>query len=307
MRIRVKGTPFLHPSYGFSINVSKIRPVGEGSIKKAAELLKAKLALEGLFDESRKRFIDAPPERIGLISSVGSAAYHDFVKIAGDRWGGMKIFVRDVQVQGEIAEQHIEEAISSFNIDEPMVDVIVIIRGGGSSEDFTVFNSEKIVRSIASSRTPTVVAVGHEVDVSLAELVADKRCSTPTHAAEFLTLDRKEQSRELQTKKDHMVALIDRKVEGSLEDIQANKNNLNTFLDNKIRALDDEIRYLSSIIAALNPRSILKRGYAIVKKSGKILGEEVPSVGDRITIETYSSNIKADIFNVELRKGDEYV
>ncbi len=98
--IRVKGVPFLHHLYGFSINVQFMQPVGEGSLRRAAQLLEAKLTKEGLFDESRKRQIEYPPTRLGLITSVGSAAYQDFIKILGERWGGIAIEVADVQVQG---------------------------------------------------------------------------------------------------------------------------------------------------------------------------------------------------------------
>ena len=101
MLLEVRAVPRLHPQFGFSLTVQNITPVGEGSIKRAATLLQAKLAKEGLFDENRKRRLPYPPARVGLITSVGSAAYADFIKILDARWGGIELLMADVQVQGE--------------------------------------------------------------------------------------------------------------------------------------------------------------------------------------------------------------
>src|SRR6266540_4574397 len=115
MVVAVRGVPRLHQQYGFSITVQSIQPVGEGSIKKAAALLEAKLAAEGLFDEERKRALPYPPRRIGLITSGESAAYRDFIKIINARWGGVEIVLLDVQVQGEAAPGQVVRAIEYCN------------------------------------------------------------------------------------------------------------------------------------------------------------------------------------------------
>src|SRR5665213_3602045 len=190
MLLRVRGQPRLHPLYGFSVTVSSIQPAGEGSIKRAAALLQAKLAAEGLFDESRKRPLPYPPSRIGLITSAQSAAYADFIKIINARWQGVEIQLIDVQVQGEVAPDQITAALERFNGEAEPPETIVIIRGGGSAEDLAAFSTEQVTRAVAASRVPTLVAIGHEIDLSLAELAADRRASTPSNAAELLVPDR---------------------------------------------------------------------------------------------------------------------
>ena len=232
--IRVKGVPFLHHLYGFSINVQFMQPVGEGSLRRAAQLLELKLTKEGLFDENRKRDLSYPPGRIGLITSVGSAAYHDFIKIIGERWGGISIEVADVQVQGEIAPSQIIKALEYFNSEKEPVDVVVIIRGGGSADDLAAFSSESVTRAVATSRTPTLVAIGHEVDISLAEKAADKRGSTPTHAAELLSPDRRQIVKDLDNQKIFIAQLLEGRFEVFKEELNVIKNSVNESIDSYI-------------------------------------------------------------------------
>jgi exodeoxyribonuclease VII large subunit len=301
LKIRVKGSPFLHPIYGFSINVSQIRPVGEGSIKKAAKLLEQKLKSEGLFELSRKRSIEYPVTSIGLITSVGSAAYHDFVKIISERWSGLDIRVKDVQVQGEASKQQIINALDFFNTSPDSVDAIVIIRGGGSAEDLSSFNEEHLVRSVATSRIPTLVAIGHEIDISLAELVADQRCSTPTHAAETLTPNKKDILNELSRASMQMVNLIVSYSKSSRQLLEENRK----LLGERIYLIfDNEIRYLKdskNLLDVLDPLDILKRGYAIVRKNGRFIDSKLLKVGDNLTVETYSSNIEVSVKKLKLK------
>ncbi|HUY53233.1 MAG TPA: exodeoxyribonuclease VII large subunit [Candidatus Dormibacteraeota bacterium] len=301
LKIRVKGTPFLHPQYGFSINVSQIRPIGEGSIKKATKLLENKLKNEGLFDLSRKRMIQYPSTSIGLITSVGSAAYHDFIKIINERWSGLDIKVRDVQVQGDIAASQIINAIDNFNGDIDPVDVLVIIRGGGSVEDLSSFNEEQLIRSIASSRVPTLVAIGHEVDICLSELVADKRCSTPTHAAEILTPNKKDVKKELKAIGFQMENLIENKIIFSYRDLQDNRDKLFERIDLLFDRYNRQIMDFKNLLNVLNPLDILKRGYAVIKRSGKLIAPVLVKVDDKLTIETYSVNIEVKVRNVKLK------
>jgi len=135
MMLKVRGLPKLHNLYGFSVNVQTIQPVGEGTIKRAAQLLQAKLTAEGLFDEARKRSLPYPPARIGLITSKQSAAYADFIKILDVRWRGLEVELIDVQVQGEVAPAQITAAIEQFNGRPQPPETLIIIRGGGSAED----------------------------------------------------------------------------------------------------------------------------------------------------------------------------
>lgn len=226
MVVRVSGSPRLHAQYGFSVNFQAIQPVGEGSIRKAADLLQAKLAAEGLFDPQRKRALPYPPRRIALITAGGSAAYADFIKITNARWRGLTIDHYDVLVQGEQAPGQIVAAIGAVNALADVPDVLVLTRGGGSAEDLAAFSSELVTRAVAASRVPTLVAIGHEVDISLAELAADQRASTPSNAAELLTPDRQEVLRQLAADKQDLRSALKRLVQGRLELLKTARSDL---------------------------------------------------------------------------------
>ncbi len=189
--IKVLGTPKLTKWGRFSLNVSSYDLTGEGNIRKAYEQLKAKLEAEGLFEPSRKRSLPVFPASIGLVTSTESQAFNDFIKIINERWGGIVIQVFPVQVQGLAAPDQIAAALNYFNQLARPVDVVVIIRGGGSGEDLQAFSAETVVRAVAASRTPTIVGVGHEDDHSLADFAADLRASTPTDAARKVVPNRK--------------------------------------------------------------------------------------------------------------------
>lgn len=300
--IRVKGVPFLHAQYGFSINVQFMQPVGEGSLKRAALLLELKLAKEGLFDESRKRAIAYPPARLGLVTSVGSAAYHDFIKILGERWGDISIEVADVQVQGDIAPSQIVNALEYFNSEKEPVDVIVIIRGGGSADDLAAFNSEIVTRAVATSRTPTLVAIGHEVDVSLAEKAADKRGSTPTHAAEILSPDKRQLIKEFISVRSQLDQFIDDKFrvfsEAVLESRKNNEEAIMTYIAN----LESILGQKKLLLDILSPLSALKRGYAIIRQGGKIMtSAKALKAGSYISTELKDGQVISKITEVKLK------
>lgn len=192
MRLKVMGVPKVTNWGRFSLTVRAYELAGEGALQKAFELLKAKLDAEGLFEPSRKRLLPDYPQTIGLITSTDSEAYKDFCKILNERWGGVTVDVAHVQVQGLPAPDQIVAAINYFNQLAVPPDVLVVIRGGGSLEDLQAFNTETVTRALASSRTPTIVGVGHEGDVSLADLVADVRAATPTDAARKVVPNKQE-------------------------------------------------------------------------------------------------------------------
>ena len=187
MRLIVTGTPRVSMKSGrFSIYVDKVEVAGEGDLKKALELLKAKLKTEGLFDISRKRKIARFPQRIGLVTSREAAAYTDFIKVLKNRFGGLEIYLKHVHVQGEKAIPDIVDAIKLLNAKLPNLDCLVVTRGGGSLDDLHAFNSEEVARAIFASKIPVICAVGHERDESICDFVADLRASTPSNAAELL-------------------------------------------------------------------------------------------------------------------------
>ncbi|HSX17151.1 MAG TPA: exodeoxyribonuclease VII large subunit [Patescibacteria group bacterium] len=277
MMLAVKGVPRLHPQYGFSVNVLSMRPVGQGSIKKAAALLEAKLAAEGLFDPARKRSLPYPPQRIGLIASAESAAYRDFVKVLAARWGGIEITLIDVQVQGEVAPAQLAAAVEQFNQLAEPPEVLVMTRGGGSAEDLQAFSTEQVTRAVAGSRIPTLVAIGHEVDSSLAELAADQRASTPSNAAELLVPDRRAMLAQLNAYRDHLAhraAAVIREAQQAIVLARA------TLLNSTELAVIQARRQLQAnqqLLAAYDPQTALKRGYALVRAGSHIVrsGREI--------------------------------
>lgn len=210
MQVRVSGSPRLTKWGKFSFTVRSIELAGEGALRRAYDLLKAKLEAEGLFAETRKRALPLIPRRIGLITSGQSAAYADFMKILNSRWGGIEVQLVDVQVQGAKAPAQIMAAFDYFDELADPVDVVVLIRGGGSLEDLQAFNTEAVCRAVAGSRTPTIVGVGHEVDTSLADLAADRRAVTPTDAARLAVPDRQEVRQRLRHLQRSMEACLSR-------------------------------------------------------------------------------------------------
>jgi exodeoxyribonuclease VII large subunit len=250
MLLKVRGVPRLHNLYGFSVNIAQIQPTGEGSIKKAAQLLQAKLAKEGLFDESRKRPLPYPPARLGLIAAKQSAAYADFVKILNARWRGMAVEHIDVQVQGEAAPAQLVAAIEQFNSHVEPPAALVIIRGGGSAEDLAAFSTEVVTRAVAASRVPTLVAIGHEVDLSLAELAADRRASTPSNAAELLVPDRQHVLAWLGDADAQMQQCVDRRFQSARADIGQRANVIEQTVSHYLQAAGHNLKSYQHLIDA---------------------------------------------------------
>jgi exodeoxyribonuclease VII large subunit len=277
MVVRVSGNPRLHNLYGFSVNVQTITPVGEGALRRAADLLAAKLQAEGLFDADRKRLLPYPPARIALITAADSAAYADFIKILNARWRGVVVDHYDVQVQGEPAPGQIVAAIAAANAAPALPDVIVLTRGGGSADDLAAFSTEQVTRAVASSRVPTLVAIGHEVDVSLAELAADQRASTPSNAAELLTPDRSVVLRQLAELRTDLGNGLVRIVATRKDWLRLQTVELNRGLQGAYQAAAFRLQTARQLLEAYNPTAALQRGYALVR-SGAGHGRLIKSV-----------------------------
>jgi len=180
------------PRGDYQLLIEAVEPKGIGALQLAFMQLKAKLEAEGVFHVSRKQPLPAFPERIGVVTSPVGAAIHDLLTIVHRRWPIAQIVIAPVAVQGSEAVGQIVRAIEMFNQVSPpvgTVDVLIVGRGGGSLEDLWAFNEERVVRAIAASRIPLVSAVGHETDVTLADLTADCRAPTPSAAAELVTPD----------------------------------------------------------------------------------------------------------------------
>lgn len=268
MKVMVRGVPKITKWGKFSFTVTKVAPVGEGSLKKAFEMLKKKLTDEGLFDASRKRSLPEELTRIGVISSVDAAGYKDFVKIINARWGGLKIFTAHTQVQGLDAPEQIIRALKYFN-ERMDVQAVVILRGGGSKDDLSCFNDENLVRAVAASKIPVVCGIGHEVDESLCDLACDVRASTPSNAAELLTRDRKS------------------------EKVKAKVEQMYQKIISEMRFLESELAQKKRIIETLNPENVLKQGYAIL--TGDF------DVGSVVKITTFDKIMEAEVKKCQKR------
>lgn len=209
MMVNVLGVAGIHQKSGkFSIRAEQITPAGEGSLRIAFEKLRAQLDAEGLFDPTRKRILPRFPHHIGLITAKGSQAYNDFTKILQNRLGGLHVYFLPASVQGTQAPKELIGAITYAQKKLPQLDALVICRGGGSLEDLQAFNDEHVVRAIFASSIPTIVGVGHEGDISLADLVADMRASTPSNAAEILVPERQALLNEIQAHIRHIESML---------------------------------------------------------------------------------------------------
>lgn len=187
-RVVLTGTATVYVARGrLQFVADDARLAGRGALLEALERLKQKLADEGLFDPTRKRSLPGEPRVIGVVTSASGAAIHDIIKVAFRR-GRVRILLSPAAVQGAGAAARIAEALSLIDR-TPGIDAVIVGRGGGSAEDLSAFNDEEVVRRVASMRMPVVSAVGHEVDVTLVDLVADARASTPSQAAEMLVPD----------------------------------------------------------------------------------------------------------------------
>ncbi|MDB5186840.1 MAG: exodeoxyribonuclease large subunit [Candidatus Saccharibacteria bacterium] len=287
MKVIITATPKLTQWGKFSLTVRAIRPSGEGSLKKSFELLREKLDKEGLFAVERKRALPGLPHHVAVISSVQAAGYADFVKILDDRWGGLQIDVASVQVQGAGAPDQMIQALKYFNSQESLPEVIVIIRGGGSADDLSAFNDELLVREIAASRIPTLVGVGHEVDVSLADMVADVRAATPSNAAQILVPDRSEVIRAVRRQVQSLLPRTEQAIDNKILGVRAQLSDVIVAIDRRHTRQQDQLDALRRVLAELDPRKVLTRGYALVR------GQIAP--GNIIEIEKSDIVITAEV------------
>lgn len=293
MKVVVRGTPKLTKWGKFSFTVNAVKPMGEGSLKKAFELLKKKLGDEGLFDPAKKRPLPKDITKLGVISSTQAAGYADFIKILNARWGGIKVQVAHTQVQGMDAPDQIIRALNYFN-EHGDVQVIAILRGGGSADDLSCFNDEALTRAIAASKIPVITGIGHEVDESLADLAADVRASTPSNAAEMLTPDREAIKENINNTVIRIKNLVISKIDARVRDDAEKLKTIHDFILTKLGQLESQLTQKMKVLEAMNPEKVLRQGYAIL--SGKV------SPGSVVKITTYDKEINAEIKDVYDRK-----
>lgn len=287
--------------------IEEMEPQGQGALLLGFEQLKKKLAAEGLFAEERKRALPFLPDSIGIVTSDNGAALHDMLRIIGDRYSDRRVVVRPVKVQGDGAARAIAMAIADLNRFGE-VDVIIVGRGGGSLEDLWAFNEEVVARAIYASDIPVVSAVGHEIDFTIADFVADRRAPTPTAAAEMVVprkADLLEQVnlldyqllRNIQTKlamsKESYRAWVKRLADPGrrLRENQQRLDDLSMDLlrrfQERLRQSKDQLAEVAGRLGALSPLAVLDRGYSITHKLPEetiVKNAEALEIGDRVRV-----------------------
>lgn len=312
------------PRGQYQLIINKMEPKGIGALQLAFQQLKEKLEKEGLFDRAHKKEIPFMPKKIGIVTSPTGAAIKDILNIIDRRFANVEILIYPVKVQGEGAAQEIAEAIAELN-NCTDIDVIISGRGGGSLEDLWAFNEEVVARSIYNSRIPVISAVGHEIDITIADLVADKRALTPSEAGE-LVVPRKDLLIEKTEKfKERLLQSLTSKLRLSKEKLDriassyamrqpfdkfnrlqqrldefAQRLNLN--ITHTLRTEREKLSGIAGKLESLSPLNVLKRGYTITtrledNKSLRYITDL--SKGDKIKTNLSKGCIISEILSIE--------
>ncbi|MCC7495027.1 MAG: exodeoxyribonuclease VII large subunit [Fimbriimonadaceae bacterium] len=273
----------------YQLYVRELQPDGLGALYAAFERLKQRLGAEGLFDEARKRPLPAYPRRVALLTSLGSAAVRDLLRVLRQRWPALRIVLIDALCQGSDAPASLIRGLHLANrCDE--LDLIVIGRGGGSIEDLWAFNDEGLARAVAASRVPLVSAVGHETDFTICDFVADLRAATPSHAAQLAVPDQAELQQRLTQLAGRAGSGLERTVAGArwrleavsqraiwqrpaalwepwaqrLDDLDGR---LQQAVGQAVEVAGRRLERAGTLLGALDPTAVLQRGYAIVRRA----------------------------------------
>jgi len=324
MQVRVNGHASVYERRGdLQIQAQAMRRAGKGAQQEAYEKLKQKLQEEGLFDTERKRALPPFPETIGVVTSGKGDALQDILSVLKRRFPPAEVVLCPVAVQGLDAPQEIADAIGAFNDMPPCnaqhPDLLIVGRGGGSTEDLWAFNEEVVARAIAASTLPIVSAVGHESDTSIADFVADERAATPSMAAEIVVPDRRDVADRIRTLHDRLHGVITRTISDAQQRVDAlvssqafhapvrrlekAQQHLDTLVDRLERSgerLTEQARSrldrLRGRLAAVDPEQPLRRGYAYPTRDG----EPVPSVdalepGDHMRLDFHDDHCEVEV------------
>jgi exodeoxyribonuclease VII large subunit len=327
MRVIVGGRVSVFPRDGqYQIYVDTMEPDGIGALYMAYEQLRAKLAAEGLFAEERKKILPKIPKRIGIVTSPTGAAIRDMLHIAGRRFPSAEIVLYPALVQGADAPASIIRGIRYFNAAKT-ADVLIIGRGGGSIEDLWAFNDENLVRTVAASEIPIISAVGHETDFTLCDFAADMRAPTPSAAAEIAVPDREELLSYLGQTEERLLLAVSRRISRGrdrldllsssrmLKDptaliddkrmaLMMEERALYTKMERILAAKRAEFQYKTAKLEALNPLSVVARGYSAVFDGSGTLIKSVSQVnkGDAISFSLTDGKVYALVEKTEKTK-----
>ena len=314
--VLVSGTLDLYAPRGqLNLVVRRIAAAGEGDLQARIEATKRMLAAEGLLDPARKRRLPLIPRAVGVATSPTGAAFQDVLRVTGERFAGVPILLSPCRVQGDAAPSEVAAALDLLAADG-RADVIIVGRGGGSAEDLMAFNTEAVARAIARMPVPTVSAVGHETDVTIADLVADVRAATPSHAAEMVVPERAalvagvaelvERAHgamrvHLERSRDRLhllrvpppaVALL-----RCRQRVDRAGDRLIDAMERTVRERSTRLATLSGQLEALSPKNVLGRGYAIVRSVDGLVVSSVEEAapGDRLHVELQDGSLSVDV------------
>ena len=287
LEVVARGSIDVYPPRGsYQLIISELLPRGLGPLQLAFKQLVEKLRKEGLFEAERKKPLPPFPRGIGIVTSPTGAAIRDMTNVIFRRWPLARLYLMPSRVQGEGAAEEIAAAVCLLNRERPDLDLIIVGRGGGSLEDLWAFNEEVVARAIYASNIPVVSAVGHEIDLSISDLVADLRVATPTEAGEKVVPDRVEIMRSLEHLKQRVAAAL----EGAVQDRRGRLDalgrrhimrhpetmlreraqradevfqRLRTGMEHSLALLTEKVRAIGGTLEALSPLRVLERGYSI--------------------------------------------
>lgn len=304
--------------------VYSMEPKGKGSLQLAFEQLKKKLAAEGLFDEGRKRSLPMLPSRIGVVTSPTGAAIRDILAVINRRFANVRVLVYPTAVQGDNAKNEIAAGIKYLNENYPELDVLLVGRGGGSYEDLWAFNEEPVARAIFASKIPVISCVGHEIDFTIADFVADVRAPTPSAAAELVVRNKSELDGRIRRLAAGLVSSTRRVAaerSAVLERLAASGflKNPAEYVERRAQDMDYLAEKLASAAAGferekrhmlekisgklhlLSPLAILSRGYAVV---WKIHPSAAPSSGGEVLLKDSKDVKSKDRVKIRLKSGE---
>ena len=315
MQIVVTGKVTVYPPRGnYQLDVKSMKPVGEGELQKAFEQLKRKLFDEGLFDDEHKRPIPKFPAKIGIVTGTDTAALKDMLSVAERRYPILELIIAPTRVQGEGAAEQIAASIENLNQHKD-IDLIIIARGGGSLEDLWAFNEEIVARAIYKSKIPIISGVGHEIDFTITDFVADLRAPTPSAAMEIATPNKDEIIDFLEEISDNNKNYISEKIENLKYELNyLNKSygfkNITNLINTKKQTIDNYIfriqviianflksnknnlSLFSKIILSNNVNSILKKGFVLIEQDEKIIKRKTELKIDRgLELKFYDGNV----------------
>lgn len=308
----------------YQLNLRKIQPLGQGALQLAFRKLHAKLEAEGLFDPQHKKPLPRFPQRVALITSPTGAAIRDFLQVVNRRWSNLEIIVIPVQVQGPGSAEQIKDAIYACAEFAEKPDVLVVTRGGGSTEDLWSFNDERVCRAIFNCPIPVISGVGHEIDVTLSDLVADMRALTPSEAAERLVPDHREIIETLTIAKSRLKSALEAKLSFARQQLELIANRpvisqpltrirtlereldetgqfLQRLIGQKIEDGNNRLTTLAAQLETMNPLSVLARGYSLTadKNGRSVVASKQVAIGDKIISRLSKGRLTSRVEEVE--------